>query len=69
MYPSKEIYNNGGDFIGKEFQGPLQSYAVKQVPTTVMNLQTTSSKERIHLTMVDMMRMILFTVNDSKEGI
>ena len=63
------MYNNGGDFIGKENQAPHQSYAVKQVPTTMMSIQDTSIKERIHLTMVDTMRMKLFTVNDSKEGI
>ena len=57
-YPclTKVVCNNGGEFVGEEFQELLRSYAVEQVPTTVANPQSNGIKERMHLTMADMLR-------------
>ena len=66
--PTRVICDNGGEFMGKEFQELLRSYAVEQVPTTVLNPQSNGIKERIHLTMADMLRTVKFTVKDDREG-
>ena len=65
--PSRVICDNGGEFIGKEFQEILCSYAIKQVLTTLMNLQANGVKERMHLTMADMLRTMTFKVSDARE--
>ena len=62
------ICDNGGEFAGREFQELLQSYAVEQVLTTVANPQSNGIKERMHLTMADMLRTMKFTVSDESEG-
>jgi len=66
--PKQVICDNGGEFIGREFQELLRSYAVKAVPTTVLNPQSNGIKERMHLTMADMLRTVKFTVKDDLEG-
>ena len=66
--PTKIVCNNGGEFVGREFQELLQSYAVEQVPMTVANPQSNGIKERMHLTMADMLRTMKFTVSDDSEG-
>ena len=66
--PKRVVYDNGGEFVGKEFQELLCSYGVDRVPTTVMNPQSNGIKERIHLTMADMLQTMKFTVKDDLEG-
>jgi len=44
------------------------SYSIKQNPTTVLNPQSNGIKERMHLTMAEMLRTMTFEVaNESKE--
>ena len=45
-----------------------QSYAVEQVLPTAANPQLNRIKERMHLTMVDMLRTMKFTVRNDSEG-
>ena len=66
--PAKVVCDNGSEFIGSEFQELLRSYAVEQVPTTVANPQSNGIKERMHLTMADMLRTMKFTVANDSEG-
>lgn len=55
-------------FLGREFQELLRTYAVEQVPMTVLNPQANGIKKRMHLTMADILQMMKFQVKDSKEG-
>ena len=64
--PDKVICDNCGEFIGREFQELLCSYVIQQVPTTVMNPQASGIKERMYLTMADMLRTMTFKVPDDK---
>ena len=65
--PKMVIFDNGGEFIGKEFQELLCSYGIEQKPTTVLNQQSNGIKERMHLTMEDMLRTMTLTVPDELE--
>ena len=58
------MFDNGGEFIGREFQELLCSYGVERKPTTVLNPQSNGIKERMHLTMADMLRTMTITVHD-----
>ena len=60
--------DNGGEFVGREFQELLSSYGIKHEPTTNLNPRSNGVKERMHLTMTDMLRTIKFKVTDAKEG-
>ena len=53
--PFQSIYDNGGEFLGKEFQELLESYGVKTTPTTEKNPQA-NFVERVHLTLGNMLR-------------
>ena len=48
-YPRSKrcIFDNGNEFLGKNFQEMLESYEVGTVPTTVKNLKQTMLKECI----------------------
>ena len=54
--PKAVVFDNGGEFIGVEFEELLESYNVKGVPTTVRNPQANGCIERMHLTAADMLR-------------
>jgi transposase InsO family protein len=62
--PNRVVFDNGGEFMGGEFQELLVSYGVKPVPTTVRNPKSNGVIERVHLTMGDMLRTITFTGTD-----
>jgi transposase InsO family protein len=62
--PARVVFDNGGEFMGGEFQELLASYGVKPVPTTVRNPKSNGVIERVHLTMGDMLRTITFTGTD-----
>ena len=62
--PKVVVFDNGGEFIGREFQELLCSYGVERKPTTVLNPQSNGIKERMHLTMADMLRTMTITVHD-----
>ena len=57
-YPRPRIYihDNGGEFVGEEFQELLQSYDIQSNPTTVKNPQGNAINERAHLVMGEMIR-------------
>ena len=68
-YPRPEvcIHDNGGEFMGMEFQEMLASYGIKAKPTTVKNPQANAIIERTHLTMADQLRMRTFTYDNWKQ--
>lgn len=66
--PKAVVFNNGGEFVGREFQELLCSYRVERKPTMVLNPQSNGIKERMHLTMADMLRTMEITVPSDKEG-
>ena len=51
------IHDNGGEFIGSDFQELLDSYGVESKPTTVKNPQSNGLHERIHLVICEMLRV------------
>ena len=57
-------FDNGGEFVGHEFQELLASYGIKPNPTTVKNPQGNSVIERVHLTMGDMLRTMTLAGTD-----
>ena len=48
--PLRCIHDNGGEFIGQEFQDTLKHYGIQDCPTTAKNPQANSIVERMHLT-------------------
>ena len=50
------IHDNGGEFIGKEFEEMLESYGIASKPTTVKNPQSNGLHERMHLVLCEMIR-------------
>ena len=54
--PVQCIFDNGKEFLGREFQEMLASYGVKALSTTVRNPQA-NFVERIHQTLGNMLRM------------
>ena len=65
--PKKVVHDNGGEFTGFEFQEMCLSYGIQAVPTTVKNPRSNSVAERIHLTMGDMLRTMIFSGEDWEE--
>jgi transposase InsO family protein len=59
--PAKVVYNNGTEFTGQEFQELLKSYGIKPVATTIRNPKSNGVVERVHLTMGDMLRTMIFS--------
>ena len=53
--PVRCIYDNGNEFLGKDFQEMLDSYGVKGIATTVKNPQA-NLVERVHQTLGNMLR-------------
>ena len=49
-------YDNGGEFDGIEFSELLESYGIKNKPTTVKNPQANATHERVHLVIAEMLR-------------
>ena len=70
-YPRPRIVvnDNGGEFTGSEFQELLSSYAIEQQPTTVLNPRSNGIKERMHLTMADMLRTMTLKVKNDNESV
>jgi len=70
-WPTKCIHDLGGEFIGHEFQTLLERCAIKDVPTTSKNPQSNSICERMHQTVGNILRTVLYskparTVGDAK---
>ena len=47
--PRRVIFDNGGEFVGAEFQELLDSYGITKVPITNKNPRANSPVERLHL--------------------
>ena len=67
--PSIVIHNNGGEFIGREFQEMLASYGITYRPTSVKNPQSNALIERTHLTMGDKLMTTIFEGEDWKSDL
>ena len=61
--PLRCITDNGGEFLGTEFQELLRSYGVQHVPTTIKNPQA-NFVERVHQTLGNMICTYEFDYND-----
>ena len=59
--PNRCIHDNGGEFLGYEFQELLGRMGVQSVPTTVKNPQANSICERMHQTVGDILRVMCHT--------
>ena len=60
--PVRCIYDQGGEFIGSEFQNVLNRAGIQGVPTTVRNPQANAICERMHQTMAQMLKTQLLAV-------
>ena len=58
-WPAQVIHDNGGEFIGHEFQDMLRTLGITAKPTTVKNPQANAIVERLHKTMADILRVML----------
>ena len=58
-WPTRVVHDNGGEFIGWEFQALLTQLGIRSVPTTVKNPQSNAIVERLHQTMGDILRVML----------
>ena len=58
-WPLKCIHDNGGEFIGWNFQELLSRYGIKSKPTSVKNPQSNAACERMHKTVADILRSII----------
>ena len=57
--PNRCIHDNGGEFIGWEFQQKLQQHGIKDVPITSRNPQANAICERMHQTVANVLRTTL----------
>ena len=62
------IFNKSVEFTGGALKELLISYAIQQQPTTVLSPRRNGIKERIHLTIADMLRWIMLTIKYDSEG-
>ena len=65
--PNRCVHDNGGEFLGHEFQQLLAQAGITSVPTTVKNPQANAICERLHRTMGDVLRVILRTDTPDNE--
>ena len=49
------VMDNDGKFVGKDFQELILRYGIKREPATILNPRSNGIKERIHLTMADIL--------------
>ena len=56
LRPSKCIHDNGGEFLGWNFQELLTRAGIKSRPTSVKNPQSNAVCERMHKTIADILR-------------
>ena len=59
--PNRYVHDNGGEFIGHEFQDLLAANSIKPVPTTVKNPQSNAMCERMHQTVANVLRCVMRT--------
>jgi hypothetical protein len=58
-WPARCIHDNGGKFIGPEFQLLLEGCCIKDVPTTSKNLQANAICKRMHQSVGNVLRTLL----------
>jgi hypothetical protein len=58
-WPKRCIHDNGGEFVGWEFQEFLQKFNVKDVPTTSRNPTANSVCKRMHQSVGNILRTML----------
>ena len=54
--PNKRIHDNGGEFVGWEFQNLLTQCGIEDKPTTSQNPQANAVCERLHQTAANVLR-------------
>ena len=59
--PKRCIHDNEGEFTGAAFQGLLNALSIKDVPTTSRNPQANAVCERMHQTVGNVLRTILYS--------
>jgi hypothetical protein len=59
--PSNCIHDNGGEFTGFEFQELLETFGIKDVPTTSRNPTANAICERMHQTVGNILRTTIYT--------
>lgn len=59
--PVRCIHDNGGEFTGEDFQTVLRRMDIKDVPTTVKNPQSNAICERLHQTVANILRTVVYT--------
>jgi hypothetical protein len=59
--PLRCVHDNGGEFIGADFQRVLEINGVKDVPTTIKNPQSNAICERMHQTAANVLRTLELT--------
>ena len=57
--PIKCIHDNGGEFLGAEFQDLLAFYDIRSASTTSKNPQANAVCERMHQTVANVLRTLL----------
>ena len=61
LHPMRCIHDKGGEFIGSEFQWLLNMFSVKDVQSTAKNPQSNSICERMHQTVGNVLRTLLYS--------
>ncbi len=54
------MHDNGGEFVGPEFQSPLQSLKIKDTPTSSQNPQASAICEWMHQTVGNILQTLLY---------
>jgi hypothetical protein len=57
--PMRCVHDNGGEFLGADFQRILELNGIKDVPTSVKNPQSNAICERMHQTAANVLRTLL----------
>ena len=60
-WPQKCVHDNGGEFTGWEFQELLTATSIKDAPTTSRNPQANAICERMHQTVGNILRTLLYS--------
>ena len=70
--PNRCVHDQGNEFIGRAFQQVCTEHSIKSVPTTVKNPSANGLCERMHKTILDILRVYMRTAtinchDDAKE--
>ena len=59
--PMRCVHDKGGEFIGSEFQWLLNMFSIKDIQSTAKNPQSNSICERMHQTVGNILRTVLYS--------